>query len=703
MTPGSNPHQLDPKVADQSFENVRRQIDRLFVEVAQLSEQDLPPNDYYCDFLQRVLGGIHAPAGAVWIRTAQGNLQLQYQINLRQVGLDGSEEARKAHHELLRLTCQTGRAVVLPPHSSAGNPEGGAPAAGNGTEFVLLLAPILIDKQVAGLVEVWQDPRRKQEALPGSLQYLIQMAALASLYARNLQLRQMLGLQQIWTQLEAFARQIHSSLSSTEVGYLIVNEGRRLVGCDRLSAGVKMGKVTRIEAISGADVVEKRSNLVQLMRRLVDQVLIWGERLVYSGTKDDSLPPMVLQALDAYLEESNCKLLVVMPLKDERETERELKPRSALVMESFEPPESPDQLMARLEVVGKHSASALYNAVEHCRIPFRWIWMPLAYVREGLGGTAKAITIIVASILLILLLTMILVPYPLKMNADGQLLPEERSWVYSKVSGQVKRFPEGLSPGSEVTKGLNLILMHDLELEVKINGLNNEINGLINEVRSLDSQLRQAKEEADRVRITGDMLQKKALLSRKQQELRALRDQTGALEDQPGYYWIKATQNGAILSSDFRETLTNRTVKASDPLLRIGNLEGEWEVELKIPQKNVGQIRQAFQDLKTDVLDVDLLLLSVPTQTFTGKLSRDKLAGEANPSKGGAPGESEPVVSAWVRIQGADIPKDDAIPPELLVAGTEVHAKVRCGYKPMIYSMFYGVWEFFYEKVVFFF
>jgi hypothetical protein len=37
------------------------------------------------------------------------------------------------------------------------------------------------------------------------------------------------------------------------------------------------------------------------------------------------------------------------------------------------------------------------------------------------------------------------------------------------------------------------------------------------------------------------------------------------------------------------------------------------------------------------------------------------------------------------------------------VTGTEVVAKVRCGNHAMGYSLFYGVWEFFYEKVVFFF
>ena len=63
----------------------------------------------------------------------------------------------------------------------------------------------------------------------------------------------------------------------------------------------------------------------------------------------------------------------------------------------------------------------------------------------------------------------------------------------------------------------------------------------------------------------------------------------------------------------------------------------------------------------------------------------------------------EPVVLASVRLDGPDIPEAERIPRDLLVTGTEVHTKIRCGDRPLGYSLFYGVWEFAYEKVVFFF
>ena len=61
------------------------------------------------------------------------------------------------------------------------------------------------------------------------------------------------------------------------------------------------------------------------------------------------------------------------------------------------------------------------------------------------------------------------------------------------------------------------------------------------------------------------------------------------------------------------------------------------------------------------------------------------------------------MVLAWVRLTGDDIAERDQLTPNLLVAGGEITSRIRCGNRALGYSLFYGVWEFLYEKVVFFF
>jgi hypothetical protein len=421
--------------------------------------------------------------------------------------------------------------------------------------------------------------------------------------------------------------------------------------------------------------------------------------------KDDTLPPNVNKALDAYLAESNSKLLVVLPLKDERESESKKPPRSAIMMECFEPAASPEQLVARLEVVGRHATSALYNAAEHRRIPMRFLWAPLAKVQDGLGGKARAIVTLIGVGLVLLIAALVVVPYPLKMEAKGQLLPIKRAWIYAPTAGSVTDIKTDLRSGSKVSRDQPLILMNDLEtvrkemfdLELKIETAEKIISSF---KRSLKPN-----EQFDAATQTFKATVEKEHYKK---QLESLIRRVRAERANPGEFWLLSPLSGIVLTGDFRETLLNRFVKPNEPLLRIGEADKDhpritqWEIELKIPQKHIGQVLAAFGVLGKNELDVDLLLSSRPTAIYKAKLHKDKIAKEANPNRDDH-NESEPVVLAWARLFGEGIRKEDQLPPELLLTGIEVHTRVRCGNHAMGYSLFYGVWEFIYEKVVFFF
>lgn len=692
-------------VTGEQIEEARRQVGRLTEEIAQIADKDLTPTDFFGEFLQRVMTAIAAPAGAVWTRTQQGNLQLQYQINMRQVGIDRTEQARQIHDELLRQTAAKAQPALIMPHSSIGPAEGNFAPPGNPTDLVILMAPLLNDKNLIGLVEVWQDPSRGVEAQRGFLNFIVRMTAYATAYTRNHQLRQMVGKEQIWVQLETFVRQIHGTLNPVEAAYLIVNEGRRMLEADRVSVAIRQPS-TQVVAISGADVVEKRSNLVQLMRALFDSIIEWGEKLVFTGVKDDSLPPKVYKALDEYLAESNSKLLVVQPLFDERDTKNKTKARSALMVEYFEVSTNQEQQMARLDVITRHAAPALYNAAEYRRIPMRFLWMPLAKLQDGLGGKTQAIITASAVGVVALVMALILVPYPLKMTANGNLQPEKRITAYSPMPGQVVGFPVNLKPGAYVQEGSTLVTLYDQELAKQIRSLTTEIQ-LQN--ATIEAATGRPGNESDGRDLALKKLEAQAVKAVKSQELQDILTRTNAKIESPGIFEVKSPISGTILSTDFRETLERKTVKPNEPLIRVGQSNpnspklAEWEVELKIPQKHIGQVLKAFDpSKKNDELDVDLLLVSEPTAKYKGKLARNRVSPQAVNDRD-AHDEPEPIVRAWVRISGPDIPEESKLPVSLLVSGTEVHTRIRCGDRPMGYSLFYGMWEFLYEKIMFFF
>jgi hypothetical protein len=703
---------------DDYVRRLRRQVEHAIEQLAALSGSTLAPGEFYDELLRKGLDGIDAPAGAIWIKSPQGFLQQQCQQNISTVGLDDRPDGRTAHNQLLRFAFEKGKPGILGPRQRAE----GDKAAGNPTDYALALAPILTeDNQTLGLVEIFHKPTWNPQDL---VTYTIQVAGYASNYLRNTSNRRVAGQEQVWTQLEVFSRQVHGSLNPTEVAYVVSNEGRRLIGCDRVSVGIRHGRKTTIEAVSGADVVEKASTHIRRMRDLFDAVIQWGEKLTFRGVRDETLPPKVLEALDHYLAEQTPKLLVLVPVRDEREKPKEgskeiVKPvRSAVLMEMFDPPEATGPLEQKLEVIAAHSATALYNAAEMKRVPLKPLWWPLMKVQQGVGGKARFWTFFAVAALAFLTLAFTIIPYPLKLDATGKLAPLERYYVFTPQDGQVVDFL--VNPNDELAPGTAVAVLRRPDWAKDITQLKTERDGLNDQIASLsrntEGQTPEMRDQRTRDRIKAEF---------------DLRNKVGQLElfekfyhcdlrqGREGYFEVTApvtrpvagvgSPTWKVLTQDFREQLKNKNVTPKDPLLRVGHTGGGWEIVLKIPQKHMGKLLKAFQE--TDLEDgggkflwVDVLPTSEPTpgSRGKGKLYRDKVTALAEPNRDDQ-NESEPVVLAYVRINTPDIPEEYHINPVLLVTDVEVKAKVIGGDHSLGYSLFYGMWEFLYEKVIFFF
>ena len=697
-----------------------RSIDDAFEEASKLAGSNLAPTEFYEKFLTTALNAIDAPAGVVWLRTPQGFLQIACQVNLDKVGLDSKRGGRPCHNEILRQVFQSqpARPVMIEPQGrlQGMNAEPGAVPPANLTDYYALFAPIIQpDKVALGLLEVFHEPSLDARAYQTFLQYTVQMAGYASQYHAFSNSRQSSGLEKVFTQVETFAKQIHGSLNPTEVAYHVANEGRRIIECDRLCVGVRHGKRPTVEAVSGADVVEKASTHVRRMRELFDEVLQYGDKLVYKGAKDEGLPPGLSAALDNYLNESQPKLLIVQPIRDEREKDNGKPARSVLLLESFNPPEATEPMAAKLDIVAKHAAPALYNAWDVERIPFRFLWSPVSKLQELLGGKARLYVGLGLLALLLISVAMVFVPYPLKMQAKGEFLPKNTIYAYAPTEGVVRRI--NFKPGDRVKEGATLVELHSSDLQNKLTGAENEVLGAAGTIRSIDDYLQgkpRASEEVgqyliNRGKAEATLVTKRAFIDYLRKANNAT-DATGAFRALAPRLDVGVAGDWQVLSSDNRDEVLNRTVKGNEPLLRIGAVDGPWRVELKIPQRNIGHIARAFATEKLHkkdaagkkYLDVDVLLTNRASAKFPGRLYDEDMSKQAVPNRDDH-NESEPIIQAPVRVNLDDFGPDGQIPAELRVAGVEAHVRVRCGDHAMGYSLFHGVWEWFYEKVVFFF
>ena len=79
------------------------------------------------------------------------------------------------------------------------------------------------------------------------------------------------------------------------------------------------------------------------------------------------------------------------------------------------------------------------------------------------------------------MLAMILIPYPLKLDAKGQLVPEDRNYIYPTGTGRVIQFK--VNPGDIVRKDTPIAVMFDADLA-------NEISKNLKEIQTAESEER---------------------------------------------------------------------------------------------------------------------------------------------------------------------------------------------------------------------
>jgi hypothetical protein len=358
------------------------------------------------------------------------------------------------------------------------------------------------------------------------------------------------------------------------------------------------------------------------------------------------------------------------------------------------------------------------------RVPLKFLWWPLAKAQEGIGGKARFYTIAGVVLLAIVIGLMIAVPYPLRMEAKGQMVPVQIAQIFPPKEGKVLDI--FVMPGDRINPRFRAVSMWSPELEKDFTQVKDEFDSANKLAISLKISLQNLgqgdQNKSERLQYEKELASAEVKRDAAQSKLRALEQQYNCQPDRPGFFFAiappfdtkLATPFGksewTVLNDDRRENLRGRTMRPHEELIRVGNIHGTWQIELKVPQRNIGQIMRAYTDPelhKVDeagkkYLDVDVLLSSQPETSYGGRLYRDDIAAQAVPNKN-EHDENEPVVSAYVKLNLPDFKPEDMIPKEQLVTGLEVRTRIRCGKHALGYSMFHGVWEWFYEKVVFFF
>jgi hypothetical protein len=579
---------VDPNLIEQT----KQQIRSLVAEIAQLAKEDISPEEFYGGFLTRVVSALAAVGGAVWTTNEEGRLALQYQINIQETNLRESEEANAQHSRLLYKILADGEPVILPPHSGGGEGE-----AGNPTDFLILLGLLKTDLEVGGVVEVFQRTDSGIATQKGYLRFLIQMCELAGDYLKSHQLRHFSDRQSLWTQLEDFTRVVHASLDPRETAFTIANEGRRLIECDRLSVAIRKGNKCYVQSISGQDVFDKRSNLVRLMNRLASAVVATGDPVWYTGDTRD-MAPQVENAVEEYVDEAHSKTVAILPLKrpeppEEDDPKKKPEPQpviGALIVEQIEDSRVAQSMLSRVDVVCKHSSTALANSLEHQSLFLMPLWRAIGHSRWVVKARTLPKTISISLAVIAVILFLCLYQTDFQVESKGTLEPVERRDVFSPNDRSVVK-DLLVNTDDHVKEGQLLARLHGPEVNLKLEEV---IGRLAAAERSYNVKFSEINNGTLREEEKARKLSEIAEL---EESIIGLKTQRGILELKQKELEVLSPIEGTVITYHLKERLRGRPLQLGTSMMRVADLSKEWELELHMPEQRVGFVIKAQNEL----------------------------------------------------------------------------------------------------------
>jgi len=689
---------VDPRAVDEA----RQQIRAIVGEIDQLARSDLAEADFFRGVLDRVMEAMGAVAGLVWLVGDGGRCEPICHAGVQATGLTASPETQEAHGRLVQSLLGGTEGMLVPARAQLAGPDGKA-VADNPTNLLLVAAPIDRNGQRAGLLEVFHHPH-PPEVEQGFLTFLSQVGVSAGTYLARRQTKSIDAQAATLTQVDRFSRAVHESLDPVATAFVLANEARRIIGCDRVSVLVRRRRRLRLEAVSGQESVERRATIVQAIEAL-SRVVARAREPLWHPDPGRELPPQIEEELEQFIDESHATALAVIPLvrpkptpvvkpggvdavavaKAEAALDVDEEPLGVLVAEWFASSTFDGGKRSRVELVSDHGRVALANALDHTGLPLFRVLDILG--RSRVLTTARNLprTVLAAVAALAALAALILVPAELRLEGKGTLEPVNRRDVFAGIDGVVEAIPPGIEHGRDVAAGQELLRLRNTDLDVAITDVLGRMAASEEQLTATQrALLEDNKISADeRTRMAGRVAQLK-------REIESLEEQHKLQLQKKGYLDVRSPIDGVVATWQVRDRLLLRPVEKGQVLLSVADKSGPWELEIHMPDDRLGHVNRAVAEARAAGRDVtvDYVLATDPGTRHRGAVREIHEQAEVR-------GEAGNTVLVRVTIDPSRHEKEE------LGAGATVTARIACGKRSLGYVWFHDVLAFIQSQILF--
>ena len=693
---------------EQTIEAARLRIQRLVDEISQLSKKDLRSEDYFAQFLTRVVQACDGKGGAVWLvgpqsQEGKSEFQLAAQVEFESSLFQTDEFMRAVILKTLNEVVQTKKPLVLP-GSAAEVPldpssldaqlaqlQGQAPQRQslNKTPYPFLHVPLFLKEQVLGVLQVWLQPYVTPQNFAEFASFLSGLAAHVEQHLQSKRLGNLVVENNRLQHVLKFTNDLAGTLDPLEVARLAANYGRDLLACERCSILLQEGKHWRVLSISGQEVVEKKSSMVKAMAAFVgaharpERVILSKKELLaraesaeftdvpaVSGEVPATPAPAYTRTDEidlAYFELSHVVSAAIAPLLDKDKNFIGAYFAESTTEGFFDGAPGAKEASAptRLaEFLALHTGRCIQAAQDYHTLPFLGVTRRMRNAQLAVTGPHRRRVFMRTFVILAILGAIFF--YPRMDSVDGHcaITPMQRTSVVPEVPGRVERVK--VREGMHVKKG-DVIAQLD--------------------TRRLDTEFAQNEQErlrllADAERSRGGAQPDEAAAQIAMLQAKAAEEAGKKIKLDIEAATLRAPIDGVVLTKDL-ELRVGEPIQAGTQFAEIASLEN-WELQIEVPEKKIGLIEK-FVPKSGDPqpLDVSYILYSQSAMRLAAKLERhEQISAAAYPR--------ETVNVFVITVKNLALP--DKLKPALR-PGLTGRASVEMGRKPLIFIWARNVWN----------
>ena len=401
-----------------------------------------------------------------------------------------------------------------------------------------------------------------------------------------------------------FSLNAHASLEKREVGHHLANDIRMLLNCERVTVFSVSNRKPSLLAISSVASIEKRSELVRNLNGLVARAIRLDEPVLSDQPSTDSRQRKLL---DAHRQQTQLPFVFGIPLHAPRQGNSN-KAKTYVGFLLMESTEEIDRIKfgQGISHAGPHAATSLTNANRFSQIPFRgtlsWFGRMANLANLSFVGAFIGLIGLIA-------LAMLLFQTDFKVRIPGELKPVVERTVFAPQDGVVDKI--FVSHGDKVKVDEVLVELRSADLELELENSQSDIAKL----KQLKESKKIALNQATNIGDSAMAAQLASEVSDLDFQVATVLEKRLFLQEQISELRIVCPIAGEITTWQAKENLASRPVRWGDPLVKIAQLSGEWDLVFKVPERRIGYIIEG-QSLSDEPLELEFFLDSNPSKKY---------------------------------------------------------------------------------------